>query len=70
MENKYTKQYVDRLDVSEKAINKLKENKITTLGKLSKYSKTDLKNMELLQNEINKIEIELELLGLGLKGSV
>lgn len=70
MENKYTKQYIDRLDVSEKALNTLKENKITTLGKLSKYSKTELKNMGLLQNETSKIEVELELLGLGLKGSI
>lgn len=70
MENKYIKQYVDRLDVSEQALNILKENKITTLGNLSNFSKTDLKNMGLLQNETSKIEVELEMLGLGLKGSV
>ena len=70
MENKYIKQYVDRLDVSEQALNILKENKITTLGNLSNFSKTDLKNMGLLQNETNKIEVELELLGLGLKGAI
>ena len=44
--NKYFKQFVDRLDVNQKALDTLK------------------------QNEINKIEVELELLGLTLKGSL
>jgi len=68
--NKYFKQFVDRLDVNQKALDTLKENEITTLGKLSKYKKSQLKDMGLLQNEINKIEVELELLGLTLKGSL
>ena len=41
--NKYFKQFVDRLDVNQKALDTLKENKITTLGELSKYKKS-LKN--------------------------
>ena len=69
-ERKYFKQFVDRLDVNQKALDTLKENKITTLGELSKYKKSQLKDMGLLQNEINKIEVELELLGLTLKGSL
>ena len=68
--NKYFKQFVDRLDVNQKALDTLKENKITTLGELSSYKKPQLKDMGLLQNEINKIEVELELLGLTLKGSL
>ena len=68
--NKYFYQFVDRLDVNQKAIDKLKENEITTLGTLSNYKKSQLKDMGLLQNEINKIEVELELLGLTLKGSL
>jgi DNA-directed RNA polymerase alpha subunit len=68
--NKYFKQFVDRLDVNQKALDTLKENEITTLGELSKYKKSQLKDMGLLQNEINKIEVELELLGLTLKGSL
>ena len=68
--NKYFYQFVDRLDVNQKAIDKLKENEITTLGTLSNYKKSQLKDMGLLQNEINKIEVELELLGLSLKGSL
>ena len=68
--NKYFYQFVDRLDVNQKAIDKLKENEITTLGTLSNYKKSQLKDIGLLQNEINKIEVELELLGLTLKGSL
>ena len=68
--NKYFKQFVDRLDVNKKALDTLKQNEITTLGELSSYKKSQLKDMGLLQNEINKIEVELELLGLTLKGSL
>ena len=68
--NKYFKQFVDRLDVNQKALDRLKENEITTLGELSSYKKSQLKDMGLSQNEINKIEVELELLGLTLKGSI
>lgn len=67
--NKYFYQFVDRLDVNQKAIDTLKENEINTLGTLSNYKKSQLKDMGLLQNEINKIEVELELLGLTLKSS-
>lgn len=68
--NKYFNQFVDRLDVSQNALDILKENKINTLGQLENYNKSKLKDMGLLQNQINKIEIELQLLGLGLKGSL
>lgn len=68
--NKYFYQFVDRLDVNQNAIDTLKQNEITTLGKLSNYKKSQLKDMGLLANEINKIEVELELLGLTLKGSL
>lgn len=69
-ENKYFSQFVDRLDVNQNALDTLKENKINTLGQLGNYKKSQLKDMGLLQNEINKIEVELELLGLTLKGSL
>lgn len=68
--NKYFSQFVDRLDVNQNALDTLKENKINTLGDLGNYKKSQLKDMGLLQNEINKIEVELELLGLSLKGSL
>lgn len=68
--NKYFNQYIDRLDVNQNALEKLKDNEITTLGELSTYKKSQLKDFGLLQNEISKIEVELELLGLSLKGSL
>lgn len=68
--NKYFNQYIDRLDVNQNALEKLKEHKIITLGNLSNYKKSQLKDMGLQTNEINKIQVELELLGLALKGSL
>lgn len=68
--NKYYNQFIDRLDVKQNALDTLKQNNISTLGTLSQYSKTQLKDFGLLQPEINKIEVELELLGLTLKGSL
>lgn len=68
--NKYFNQYIDRLDVNQNALEKLKANEIITLGKLSKYKKSQLKDFGLQQKEISKIECELELLGLALKGSL
>lgn len=67
MEEKISKQKIERLDISDDATNILKENNINTIGQLCKKSKTDLKKMQILQNDINKIEIELQLLGLDLK---
>jgi DNA-directed RNA polymerase alpha subunit len=69
-ENKYYKQFVDRLDVNVNIIDKLKENKITTLGSLSNYKKSDLRNFGIDGSDVNKIETELELLGLCLKDSL
>lgn len=68
MYNKYEEQNVDRLEIPCNSINLLKENNIKKLGDLSKYTRTNLKDMGLLQNEVTKINVELELLGLGLKG--
>ena len=49
------------------AINKLNENSITKIGELCTQGKTELKNMGISMNDANKIEIELELMGLKLK---
>ena len=67
MEEKMSKQKIERLDISDSAMNILKENKITTIGQLCKKSKTDLRDIQLVQNDVNKIEIELQLLVLDLK---
>ena len=67
MNNKFLNQNIDRLDISCDAINILKENKIKTIKELCVNSKTALRNFGLTNQEINKAEIELQLLGLNLK---
>lgn len=70
METKYEKQSIDRFTfISEEMLNILKDNKIKTLGQLSKKTKANLKDLGFQSFEINKINIELQLLGLGLKNS-
>ena len=48
----------------------LKENNIKKISQLVKKSRTNLKELGLDNFEITKIDIELQLLGLGLKGSL
>ncbi len=68
MEEKYTKQSIDRfLFIKENMLNVLKDDNVKTLGQLSNKTRTDLKNYGFEHYEINKIDIELQLLGLGLK---
>lgn len=68
MEEKYKKQSIDRfLFIKGDMLDKLKSENIKTLGQLSNKTRTDLKNYGFENFEINKIEIELQLLGLGLK---
>lgn len=69
MDNKYVKQCIDRLDVSQEALDILKNNNIKTIEQLCNKSKSDLKKLDILSNHINKIDVELQLLGLGLKNS-
>lgn len=69
-EEKYIKQNIDRLNIPVSEINILKEHNIETLGALCKYSKTELKQFDILQDNINKIQVELQLLGLNLKGGI
>ena len=70
MENKFENQNVDRLDISCRIIDILKDNKIRKLSQLAKKTKNDLRELGLENQEINKIDIELQLLGLSLKGSM
>ena len=55
--NKYFKQFVDRLDVNQKALDRLKENEITTLGELSSYKKSQLKDMGLVKKQLDGIKV-------------
>lgn len=70
MSENYLKQNIDILNLSHKTIDLLKENKISKLKQLTMKTKTNLKELGLDNYEINKINIELQLLGLGLKGSI
>ena len=70
MEQKLKNQSINRLDVNDNILNVLMDKEIDTIGKLCSKSKTDLKNMWLLPNESNKIEVELQLMGLNLRNSL
>lgn len=69
MEEKYEKQSIHRFDfITEKNLETLEKNNIKTLGELSNKTRTDLKKYGFENYEINKIDIELQLLGMNLKG--
>lgn len=70
MEEEISKKSVDNLDINNNIINILKSHRIRTIEQLCKKSKSDLKRIEILSNDIMKIEIELQLLGLNLKNSL
>ena len=69
MEEKYNKQSINRFDfITEEKINILKQNNVKTLGELANKTRSNLKAYGFENFEINKIDIELQLLGLNLKG--
>ena len=71
---KYKVQSIDRLDISDNAINLLKQNNIETLGEICNKTKQELKQMQLMtdenmiyklgQNELDKIDEQLRWIGL------
>lgn len=67
---KLQNQNIDRLDIACATIETLKENKITKIGQLCNKTRTNLKDINLTSNEINKIDMELQLIGLNLNGSL
>jgi len=67
--NKYEKQSINRfLFLKDNQIESMKNNKINTLGELSNKSKNELKKIGFDNNDVSMIEIELQRLGMGLKG--
>ena len=68
--DKVLKQSIERIDINVCIINLLKENGIKTIKDLCGKSKMDLRELTLSIQEINKIQIELQLLGLNLKGGL
>lgn len=67
IEEKLAKQSINRLNVSDSVTGILKANSINTLENLCDKSKSFLKSIDIAQSDINKINIELQLMGLGLK---
>lgn len=69
MKEKILNENVDRLNISCKLIELLKQNKINKISQLCNKTKTNLRNINLTNAEISQIEIELQLLGLDLKNN-
>ena len=66
---KIVKQSVEKLLISNKGIEKLKENEIINISQLCKKSKEELKRMGLELKDVRDIEMSLKLAGLDLKNS-
>lgn len=69
MEDKIKQQNIQRLDISDNTINILNQNKISNIGQLCRRSEENLKSFAIESNEIEKIEMELQLLGLRIRNS-
>lgn len=67
MDNKIQNQSIERLDISSNVIETLKMHKITIIKQLCGKTKAYLKNLGITSDDTNKLEIELQLLGLNLK---
>lgn len=70
MMQKHEKQNIERFTfISDEKLNLLKDNKIKTLGQLSNNTRSNLKELGFENYEIKKIDVELQLLGMGLRES-
>ena len=63
LNEKYKNQSIKRLNIKDTIIKVLEDNKISTLGNLCNKIKTDLKKLDLTQNQVETIEIQLQLMG-------
>lgn len=70
IEEKLAKQSINRLDISDNVTGILKANNINTLENLCEKSKIYLKSIDISQSDISKINIELQLMGLGLREKI
>ena len=67
--NKYEKQSINRfLFLNDNQIESMKNNHINTLGELSNKSKNELRTIGFDNNDVDEIEVELQRLGMGLRG--
>ena len=69
MNTNYKEQSIECLDIPSNIMDILIKNKVTKVSQLTKKSKSDLKKLGIENFGVNKIDIELQLLGLSLKGS-
>lgn len=69
MEDKIKQQNIQRLNISDNTINILNQNQISNIGQLCRKSGADLKSFSIELNEIEKIETELQFLGLRIRNS-
>lgn len=67
MKNEYLSEKIDMIDIPKEIKELLRRNGVVTIQELCSKTKTDLKNMRLSFYEINKIQVEIQLLGLNLK---
>lgn len=67
MKNQYLTEKIDIIDSPKEIKEILKKNGVETIKDLCSKTKTDLKNMRLSFYEINKIQVEVQLLGLNLQ---
>lgn len=70
MKNKLINQRINRLNMDDYLVNIFEKEDIRTLGELSSKSKKEIKSYGITQETVNKLEIELELLGLCFKNSL
>lgn len=61
---------IEKLELNNKIEKFLKDNKIYTISQVVNKSKSDLKSLGLIQNDISDLEIKAELQGFKLKGSL
>ena len=67
MKNEYLSKKIDIIDIPKEIKELLNQNKVITIEDLCSKTKTELKNMRLSFSEINKIQVEVQLLGLNLQ---
>lgn len=60
---------VNELKLNSKICSKLIDNNIDTIGKLCNYTRSDLRNLDFVQSDIQSIVIKLQLNGLDIKGN-
>lgn len=63
-------QSINELNLEASILKILEKNNISKLSKLCEKSKTELKKFDLTQRQIDSIEIQVQLMGLNLKGSL